>query len=88
LLDGLKFDDYGILDQEIEAESGIESQAVIDDWKTDLPAKLNSSFRQLVAHACLVYRFKKPRPKRRMHLEGRINDLGCNPLSCRRQRNW
>jgi hypothetical protein len=69
------FNDHLVIDENVGAEAFVELDALVCDRNSDLPLKGDSSLRQLMTQAALVYGFQHTRTGGPMHLYGEANDL-------------
>jgi hypothetical protein len=73
-IDGLDFDDYEILDDQVDAISRVELDAVIDDGQRHLPSARQATRMKLMGQTMFIGRFQQPRTKRPMNLQPGVNN--------------
>jgi hypothetical protein len=73
--DGLKFDQNGIFNHEVETVSSVELKAFVSDRQRLLPGYVQSEKRQFVSKACLVRGFEQTGAKVSMHFNRGSDDL-------------
>ncbi|KPV50397.1 hypothetical protein SE17_27190 [Kouleothrix aurantiaca] len=77
LLDGFKFDQETLFDEQISAKSLLELYSLKHDWHRILPLHVEPTLRKRMGQHNFINRFEQAWPKASMYLEATIDGDTC-----------
>ena len=79
-LDGFEFDDHAVFGHDIQTQTGVDTDSVVDDWDIGLSAKGDLALCQFVAETGFVHRFQQAGAESLVDFEGGVDDLLGDPF--------